>query len=382
MLRLASVFSLALLALALPARAQAIAFTGDVLADFPSVKMVSDEPMPDVGMPPGLAGTVSGWDIRHIGLSYDPLSDTLFVGIDFDGIAGDADGDGDPSSTSASLLMNGGVDPADFGGSESFAFALDLDGDGLLDIVAGVPMGADLSGFTVATYDNTVIGGGSASVTVDPYNRFDVPLGGNVGTIFATPSAAQPDIEFTIPNFSALLAQFAFGNDGFFGVYAFAGSLEDGGIGEDFVMELMPIGDVNECVPIPNHYEIRHVLPQDGGFEVGTRYGLLENYGCCVLYSLLLQPYPIPIVELPGVPHVLVGSIQVPGSLYIIDAGAPGTDGHAVACKDAAAFIPDTIPPGTQIHAQILSYPAFNPTQTFYTSNVVTYVHPGPNAQL
>jgi hypothetical protein len=374
-MRKLSLFAVALLSIATLGTAQSVTFTGDVLADFPANQLMIDPGGADVGMPPSLAGGTSGWDIRNLGVSYDDQTDTLYVGIDFAGIAGDADGDGDPANSSAALLVNGGVDLPNMQGSEGFAFAMDLDDDGLLDFVAGIPLGADLSGFTVATYDNTT-GVGSSSPTVDPYSRFGTTLPSNIGSIFASPSAAAPDIEFTIPNFSELLAQFGMGNDGDFGIFAFAGSLEDDGIGEDFVQDIIDVGTAGPCVPIPNQYEIRNVQGVPNGNAVTTRYGVMRDYGCCVLYSLLLSPAPIVISSVPGTPSVLVSDLMIPSSLFVVDNGVPDTQGLAVACKEATAVIPDGLPSGTKIYAQILAYPAIDASQTFFTSNVVTYTQP------
>ena len=82
-------------------------FTGDTEADFAAAstnnyQIIEDTSNPDVGMPPAIGGT-SGWDIKDIRLLFDGDADTLTVGVNFWGIASDADGDGDPSSTSTEL---------------------------------------------------------------------------------------------------------------------------------------------------------------------------------------------------------------------------------------------------------------------------------------
>lgn len=375
-MRMLGLTAIVLLTVASIATAQSVAFTGDVLADFPADKLMIDPGGADVGMPPNLAGNISGWDIRHIAVSYDEQSDVLFVGLDFNGIAGDADGDGDPGNSSAPLLVNGGVDLPDMFGSEGFAFAMDLNDDGLLDFVAGLPLGADLSGFTVATYDNGINAGGSSLPNVDPYSRFDVTLPQNIGTVFASPNAQQPDIEFTIPNFSELIATYGMGSDGQFGIFAYAGSLEDDGIGEDFVQDIIDVDTAGPCVPVPNHYELRDVQPVPGGNAITTRYGVMQGYGCCILYSLILSPAPIVVSSVPGTPSILVGDIFLPGSLLVFDNGVPGTGGLAVACKEATETIPNVLPAGTKIYAQILAYPAVDASMTFFTSNVVEYTQP------
>ena len=72
-------------------------------------------------------------------------TDEFFIGINCFGICGDADGDGDPASTSLELDERGGVDVAAFGDTESCLVGLDLIGvdslmpDQVLDVVVGYP---------------------------------------------------------------------------------------------------------------------------------------------------------------------------------------------------------------------------------------------------
>src|SRR5262249_4566194 len=81
------------------AAADPITFTGNVANDFnPAnrgvyVVPVSDSPS-SVGPASWMtaAGFNSGWAIKDIRLSYDAKSDTLSVGVNTWGIAGDADG--------------------------------------------------------------------------------------------------------------------------------------------------------------------------------------------------------------------------------------------------------------------------------------------------
>ena len=112
-------------------------FTGDVAADFTdaTVVTVADPGGLDVGVPTAGGSAVSGNDIEYAALDYDPATDTLSVGIATYGVAGDVDGDGDGGTTSSWLSGLGGTDVADFGGTESFAVAFDLDEDGTLDVI-------------------------------------------------------------------------------------------------------------------------------------------------------------------------------------------------------------------------------------------------------
>ena len=101
-----------------PAPTPSSLYSGDISTDFPSTgsaKHVIVADGQDVGMPPGFSGS-SGWDIQNVHVYYD--SDSLFFGLDFFGIASDADGDGDPSSSSTNLTNNGGVDSPNLQQSE------------------------------------------------------------------------------------------------------------------------------------------------------------------------------------------------------------------------------------------------------------------------
>ena len=106
-----------------------IRFSGDAMHDFPNTSIVIvdegnnvtramfdldrirwyGEPS-DVVMPSTLANMRSGWDMRQVLVAYDAESDVMHFGIVFYGIAGDADGDGNASSTSGPLAMLNGVD--------------------------------------------------------------------------------------------------------------------------------------------------------------------------------------------------------------------------------------------------------------------------------
>ena len=194
-------------------------------ADFagPGILTVTD-PVGDVGLPANKPnGAVSGWDMVDLRLTYNATTDTLYVGINTFGIAGDADGDGDPGRTSAWLAADGGVDLPDLGGTESIAVYFDLNKDGTFDIIAGISSSTNITGFTVANFSGS------------PYNpsaAFGTPLPGNTG-IHTIPTAATPDFEFTITNFSTLTGQDALLAG--FRVWAFMGSLQDDGIGEDYI---------------------------------------------------------------------------------------------------------------------------------------------------
>jgi len=209
----------------LPVTAQPT-FTGDVETDFtgPGVLTIPDS-VGDVGLPLNAPpGTVSGWDMVDLRLAYNAAADTLYVGINTYGIAGDADGDGNPDGTSAWLAKNQGTDSANLGSTETIAVYFDLNQDGTFDVIAGVSASTDVTGFTVANFSGNPFSPGLA---------FGTPLPAHTGTLYANPSAGDPDFEFTILNFSALPGSDA--SVGGFIVWAYMASLEDDGIGEDSI---------------------------------------------------------------------------------------------------------------------------------------------------
>lgn len=225
---LSVILSISLL-IASPAMAAPPTFTGDVESDFtgPGVFTFIDPYGVDVGLPEDAPpGTISGNDMTDFRLAYDPATDTMYVGINTYGIAGDVDGDGNPGGTSAWLAALIGSDLADFGGSESFAVYFDLDLDGTYDVIAGVSSSTNIAGFSVNLFS------GSPFL---PSSAFGAALPGNTGTIFGSPDADDPDLEFTITNFSTLPGTDASPS---FRVSAYVGSFADDGIGEDFISAL------------------------------------------------------------------------------------------------------------------------------------------------
>ena len=70
----------------------ALSLTGNVETDFALAEavIVTDGTAPDVGLPgrPEWASVTSGWDIKDFRFFYDPADDSLYLGINFFGIAG------------------------------------------------------------------------------------------------------------------------------------------------------------------------------------------------------------------------------------------------------------------------------------------------------
>jgi hypothetical protein len=227
---------------------RAISLTGNVETDFvsPEAVIVSDGatpngPTPDVGMPPGSPSVISGWDIKDFRFVYDAEEDSLYVGINFFGIAGDADGDGDPSRTSQQLTSRGGQDLPDLGFSEAIQISFDWNRDGVFETIAGTPTPGSTT--PIPPPDFLVAPDASPAERLPAQlERFDEPYISVERYVGA--SQAAPDFEFKIPNVSTLPGFSA--SDGF-NFRAFAGSFQDDGIGEDFAESL----HVDLPTPVP-----------------------------------------------------------------------------------------------------------------------------------
>jgi hypothetical protein len=208
----------------------AISLSGNVETDFvsPEAVIVTDGSAPDVGVPPGpqWGQIISGWDIKDFRFVYDPEDDSLYVGINFFGVAGDADGDGNPSTTSAALTQVGGRDIADLGSSEAIQIQFDWNLDEKFETIAGIPRDArNASDFMVAS---------DLSPATDRLPArllgFGTPVPGVTSFIGAV-GGPRPDFEFKIPKVSTLPG---FDASKGFNFRAYAGSFVDDGIGEDF----------------------------------------------------------------------------------------------------------------------------------------------------
>jgi hypothetical protein len=216
-----------------PLLAQPLTFTGDVEVDFTgSGVLIFNDMVGDVGMP-GDNTTIpgpTGWDIKDLRLYLS--ADIMYIGINVGSnsstILGDADGDGNPSVTSAYLSGYGGTDTPSLGGTESAAVYFDLNQDGTWDVIAGISGVTDYYGFSVNvfTYSPT-------PPYFSPPANFGTALPTHKGTISPNPSSSDPDLEFTITNWSTLPNQD--GSPGFT-VGARLGSGDDDGIGEDYLL--------------------------------------------------------------------------------------------------------------------------------------------------
>lgn len=248
----------------------AMVFTGDVPADFAGADFVIDSEQQDVGIPPGFPFTVSGWDIRALYFAYDSGSDTARFGLDFFGISGDADGDGDPNVSSSALTDSGGQDLVDLALSETIAILFDVDRDvaqgGNFEFVVGVPSGNSPNGppldcgegpnafslsncFGMFDVDNAALQGFATAGQVFFAKRPEAVARGPV------PSANSPDFEFAIPQWSVLLAKSGIllnpCEPWSIDVRVFAGSFQDAGIGEDAFPDLNQVVTLNFSLPNP-----------------------------------------------------------------------------------------------------------------------------------
>jgi len=225
---------------------QPVTFTGDVTADFHSLGRIFPDPG---GSGPGgdvVSGidAVSGNDFRGIALAYEGNLDVLYVGIDMHGICGDADGDGDPDRTSAALADAGGTDAPRFALDETFTLVLDVDNDGLPDVVAGTPIGRGLGQFRLSEWRE------GFDLTA-PSLAFGKDLKGSGVLLNSACSADSPDLQFAITHFSQLTGNQA--PEHAFGVHAFVGAMGDDPIGEDWFPEqgafqVVTIGELDDAL--------------------------------------------------------------------------------------------------------------------------------------
>jgi hypothetical protein len=236
---------------------EGVQFKGEASNDFPLSKayfvrvddVYSGAPagtpaVPDVGVPRQFpVGSISGWDMRAMYAAFSPLLNRMYFAIDCFGICGDADGDGNPGAIFAGLAgMTTYVDSPNLGSTETFSVFIDLNQDGMHDIVMGV---SSLVSGNFLNIPNSLVDCPGPQCTWQVYtyladsnedfgNRYGVSLKERFpATLAFNPSAAQPDLEWTVDNWSKMpgLRPNPFTWQVKFEV--FAGSFTDGGIGED-----------------------------------------------------------------------------------------------------------------------------------------------------
>jgi hypothetical protein len=203
-------------------------FTGVVPTDFSGTDVVSvTDPLGDVSVPSFNAppGTIPGWDMAGAHFELNRTTGTLAVGLDFFGIAGDADGNGIDGSTAPWLAANGGADYANLANSESICIAFDFDQNGSYEVIAGDSFFGTAGSIGVYAFAASPFGLSTS---------FGAPLPANSGAFFYAPNVATPDFEIALTNvgtFEDLSAQTVC-----FNFQVFAGANWDDGIGEDFIL--------------------------------------------------------------------------------------------------------------------------------------------------
>lgn len=226
------------LAGARPAAAGAIQFaTGDAEKDMPSSKpgvlTIVNRKSPFEPSAPfqqsfmTQEGRVNGWVIKDMRVNYDKVADRLYVGVNFFGIAGDADGNGVVGKTDPRFI---GSEYAHLGyGSVTDAtitVGIDLTNSGKPTLVAGISSdktkpGPGIDGFSLNWYRNT---GGGLGTT------YGASLNEHSGNLAYEPSAAHPDFLFSINNVSKIPG---FDINKGIGFLVKAGAGDDGDVGEE-----------------------------------------------------------------------------------------------------------------------------------------------------
>ena len=213
--------------------------TGDVEKDLPASSAVTIVPgrgENSVAQPTWMTqeGLINGYVMKDIRLSYDQKTDTLAVGVNFWGIAGNAD-DSPDGSTNPKTAALGGSNPAHIGGDKSIAIGftpVTTSGTSAPPLIlAGVP--AIKTGTPSNTVDNFTV----ASYTASPSGitrSFGATMTSNVGNLAYDPSQAHPDFEFTIKNFSKIPGLNALANGFYIQAYAGTGSYTTIGKSEIF----------------------------------------------------------------------------------------------------------------------------------------------------
>jgi hypothetical protein len=261
-----SVFPWTLATLALlgvrTAWADPITFTGFAATDLNpntnsnvQVFSIDSNPLQTIAEDPYMLahGEVTGWAVKDLRLALDPTSGTMYVAVNSYGVSGDADGNGNPGAANPNdPAFNGGgaQDLPNFGGTKSITveFAANNPNNpnqpGTPLFVAGVPAnkataGTGIDGFTVASY-----AGNNAGIE----DNYGAPLTGHVGTLAFNPTSANPNFEFTVPNFNTIAGLNP--TSGFW-VKLYSGSADDGAVGEESSAWIHVPAFAAESIPEP-----------------------------------------------------------------------------------------------------------------------------------
>jgi hypothetical protein len=200
-----------------PVVAGPIAFTGNVSTDFgittpgqstnPDITVISSAATLNPESSTGANGTAllngvaPGDAIKQIAFEYNAATDTAYVGIQTWGVAGNVGSttiaNGNGMAVGFASLSGGTFNPADLSPPAFVA--------GTANVAAGessaaAGRGSGLDGFNVAKYT-----GGTVPGTMNLLTGFGQTLTAGMGNLAFNPSAATPDYEFTITNFSKVL---------------------------------------------------------------------------------------------------------------------------------------------------------------------------------
>jgi hypothetical protein len=229
-------------------------FTGHANLDFDleGAVHIDDPGGVDVGVPSSFPpGTISGMDVKTLHACMDDPADggTLYLALETYGIAGDLDGNGDPSGTAAWLTATGGVDLPDFSGAEHLAIRIDLDGDAKPEIVIGVSPFVGLSQVGLFEWLDSGLPGGL------PGGEFGAALDNWSVEAAYFPEAGRPHLEFSIGQFQELLGITAGDGAKTIGLGFEIGSLTGGGVGSDVLLNtsafLTPCVQPEPVEPMP-----------------------------------------------------------------------------------------------------------------------------------
>lgn len=289
--------------------AMALTFTGDVANDFTGAYAEVEDSNFDVGMPPNAPlGAVSGWNIDRFLFAIDDASGTLSVGLEYIGIAGDADGNGiDGVAEDWLQIDNEGYDFFNLGESESICMAFDFDQDGTYDLIAGVSEQGDA--YRVANFD-----GGTNRIS-DAFGINDLP---HDGGHFYSPAAASPDFEFALSDFFSL--------DNYengvlcFDFIAFSGSFQDDGIGEDNKTARVCFEGTVNAVELPAHFGLSSASPNPFNPTTTLSYNVAQT-GSVALSVYNLQGQLVSTlfdgVQGAGEHQVVFQAGNLPSGLYL-----------------------------------------------------------------
>jgi hypothetical protein len=243
-----------------------VGFSGNVAIDFPAttqpgvVVLPNNPSVKHPTIPPTISPMVkvSGLDISGIRLTYQPSDDSLSIGLEQPDnqktgqtvIAGDTDNNLNSADVAPDVLAvePSFIDFADLGGSETMGAFLDLNGDGLADIVAGISNSGGTKLYQVA---DAIVN----PMAPNAIPQFGTQLPENTGNVYLVNNPDHGAFEFAINNFSELFKSVT-GNaltpQSTFSVGAFGSSNDDDGIDEAFFpLQTLTAGDATPPLPPP-----------------------------------------------------------------------------------------------------------------------------------